>query len=537
MFKLLNKIYIIGVLCLAATPAFAKVCFLPDGNCEAGKATYSSVNNTTGCEYKDENAAKNGLGECQETYQSGMCYYRRCKMSESDCMKKANASVLGWLRWKRLGGSRIPPLSAIPYKCVVCKDGCWQLIRSSTPVIPEYTCRELGYKVKEDCTAEYVKFTPISLIDKNGERCGKCENLACMEMGGLKTEGSCAAGEKFVYANKIDGFNNKCGTCEAKTEPETCNVTKGEYDSLEACETNHPDTICTENSTSKCWIGKCDTRYNKYYFETKDVCYEKYQDECYDCNINPCEQVDEDTNCWFMDCEKMGFYSNESACKAKSTNCRFEDGLGCYMPDASKPDDIKCDEKQGLYASEYDCEHFGLEGPAYCYKEGNCYRPDVFRISAGWRYDHCGQIFPNESGCIDYGRLRFTSTNNAQRQYTLVVDSGKEIEIPAGSYTIKTTDYFWVANIGYCNISYINQLDLFGSEDEPVAYFNPQNRGDAQDLAQKNYAMTGVLKCEKGALGSHYEYDTQVYEFKGGITYFIGVYDTSIKCDNCGYKK
>ena len=219
--RCLILIYLIGIFILGnTTNVSAKVCFLPDGNCEAGKATYSSVNNTTGCEYKDENAAKNGLGECQETYQSGMCYYRRCKMSESDCMKKANASVLGWLRWKRLGGSRIPPLSAIPYKCVVCKDGCWQLIRSSTPVIPEYTCRELGYKVKEDCTAEYVKFSSISLIDKNGNLCGKCENLACMEMGGLKTEGSCAAGEKFVYANKIDGFNNKCGTCEAKTEPD-----------------------------------------------------------------------------------------------------------------------------------------------------------------------------------------------------------------------------------------------------------------------------------------------------------------------------
>ena len=220
MFKLLNKIYIIGVLCLAATPAFAKVCFLPDGNCEAGKATYSPVNNITGCEYKDENAAKNGLGECQETYQSGMCYYRRCKMSESDCMKKANASVLGWLRWKKQGGSRIPPLGAVPYKCVVCKDGCWKLITSRTPVIPKYTCRELGYKIKEDCTAEYVKFSSISLIDKNGNLCGVCDQLTCSQMGGYKTKASCTADEEFESVDKIDGYGNTCGTCKTKTEPD-----------------------------------------------------------------------------------------------------------------------------------------------------------------------------------------------------------------------------------------------------------------------------------------------------------------------------
>ena len=37
-----------------------------------------------------------------------------------------------------------------------------------------------------------------------------------------------------------------------------CN--KGEYSSKTACETNHPDTICTQNSSTKCWIGKCDTK-------------------------------------------------------------------------------------------------------------------------------------------------------------------------------------------------------------------------------------------------------------------------------------
>ena len=243
--RCLILIYLIGIFILGnTTNVSAKVCFLPDGNCEAGKATYSSVNNTTGCEYKDENAAKNGLGECQETYQSGMCYYRRCKMSEKECLEAAHASIHKWitqnypkidilrpglgLKSNVINGTGTvvtpgitvnPVLRVTKQKCVVCKDGCWKLENSAYGSDTEHTCKEMGYKTKENCTADYVKFVPVKLFDKNGERCGKCENLACMEMGGLKTEGSCAAGEKFVYANKIDGFNNKCGTCEAVAVP------------------------------------------------------------------------------------------------------------------------------------------------------------------------------------------------------------------------------------------------------------------------------------------------------------------------------
>ena len=204
MFKLLNKIYIIGVLCLAATPAFAKVCFLPDGNCEAGKATYSPVNNITGCEYKDENAAKNGLGECQETYKSGICHYRRCKMSETECMKEAHEASHAKTDIKK--------------KCVVCKDGCWKLVDSAYGPDTEHTCKEMGYKTKENCTADYVKFVPVNLIDKNGERCGVCDQLTCSQMGGYKTKASCGSNEEFESVDKIDAYGNICGNCKTKTD-------------------------------------------------------------------------------------------------------------------------------------------------------------------------------------------------------------------------------------------------------------------------------------------------------------------------------
>ena len=204
MFKLLNKIYIIGVLCLATTPAFARVCFLPDGNCEAGKATYSPVNNITGCEYKDENAVKNGLGECQETYKSGMCYYRRCKMSETECMKEAHEASHAKTDTKK--------------KCVVCKDGCWKLVDSEYGPDTEHTCKEMGYKTKENCTTDYVKFVPVKLIDKNGERCGVCDQLTCSQMGSYKTKASCGSNEEFESVDKIDAYGNICGNCKTKTD-------------------------------------------------------------------------------------------------------------------------------------------------------------------------------------------------------------------------------------------------------------------------------------------------------------------------------
>ena len=222
MFKLLNKIYIIGALCMAATPVFAKVCFLPDAGDDCKKAhPLIKTNPVIQCEFKDEQTANSGLGECQEAYPSGFCFYRRCKKSETDCLKEAHEAVESWILAFK-SGKDLPEKQ----KCVVCKDGCWKLEKSKYGPDTEHTCKDKGFKVKENCTAEHVRFKAIDLIDKNGNRCGVCENLACMEMGGLKTEGSCADDEEFVYADKMDGFGNKCGTCEPKTTP-GCTVLKG----------------------------------------------------------------------------------------------------------------------------------------------------------------------------------------------------------------------------------------------------------------------------------------------------------------------
>ena len=207
--RCLILVYLIGIFILGNTAdVSAKVCFLPDGNCEAGKATYSPTNSITGCEYKDEQAANKGLGECQVVYQSGFCHYRRCKMSETECMKKAHEASHASLGTKK--------------KCVVCKDGCWKLEESKYGPDTEHTCKEQGYKTKENCTADYVKFLPVNLVDKDGKQCGVCKDLKCSEMGGYirKVKDCCPAGEEFEYAGKIDAEGYACGTCKAKTEPD-----------------------------------------------------------------------------------------------------------------------------------------------------------------------------------------------------------------------------------------------------------------------------------------------------------------------------
>ena len=144
------------------------------------------------------------------------------------------------------------------------------------------------------------------------------------------------------------GYTYSNGKCVPVPVTPVCN--KGEYASKTACETNHPDTICTQNSSTKCWIGKCDTKNYKYYYESKEACYEGYQDVCYDCNYQPCEQEDEDSNCWFISCEKIGFYNRESDCQSKSPtgNCTFDAGLGCYMPAAEAKTYIVYVHNQGF---------------------------------------------------------------------------------------------------------------------------------------------------------------------------------------------
>ena len=411
-----------------------------------------------------------------------------------------------------------------------------------------YTCKAKtcpdGYekgKTAANCADKegYVVTYASSSIYAGNDVCGKCEECTLNPCSGYtyttlsdyanseSCDRGCDQGKKYRCKS---GYTYSNGKCVPVPVTPVCN--KGEYASKTACETNHPDTICTQNSSTKCWIGKCDTKNYKYYYESKEACYEWYQDQCYDCNLKPCEQEDEDSNCWFINCEKIGFYNRESDCQSKSPtgNCTFDAGLGCYMPD-----EVTCDNEYGLFATETECEHFGLEGPARCTKEGNCYRPDVFRVNINYATDH-NPLW--QAGDLRFGSLRFYRDGNYPNRiaYKCVdYDCGDE-ELYAGTYTIETygarAAYNSMTNKGIW-ITYVEEVDMTGAPNENIN-FSPDNHGDEQDMLNGLYAMTPIKKyygasCvttgEVGLLyGTYYRYTMQ-YKFKGGITYSISVHD------------
>ena len=430
----------IGLFC--SFSAMATVCFLPDGNCGGVNYGYKDGSGST-CTYKTRAEANRKKGECEEVQKQGFCFYLACSMSKSDCDKAAENA---------------PNHD----KCCVPCGNCWKVDDCSIPDIP--TCKGAGYETEQTCKNQNLGFEPNGKFDKNGTACGKCKNgtppRPCSYWNTLSqtymTEAACRKqGGIFHPGDDKDSDNNICGTCDP--EPETCTpkdcseytyttlsdlsntasyeqcdngcgtttyrcksgytysngkcvsvpvtpvCNKGEYSSKTACETNHPDTICTQNSSTKCWIGKCDTKNNKYYYESKEACYEGYQDECYDCNYQPCEQVDEDSNCWFISCEKIGFYNRESDCQSKSPtgNCTFDAGLGCYMPD-----EVTCDNNKELYDTQRECEKplpSNVNGGPYrsCVYDATtkCYKPKNSSCSDRDLYEsefYCGQ---NLQGC------------------------------------------------------------------------------------------------------------------------------------------
>ena len=554
----------------AISDASARACFLPDSGCgEGGFIGADKVE--VPCQYFTCPSNLSVYQKCDDgrTYNNGgvnvTCKEITCKLSKKDCedtaAKPNNTQCCNYdsesgcyylgecptLCNRAIYDSKTD-LSGDEYTCTSCKDktGTYYYCKSKGKECSEIVASS-STSCRDDQTSQPAYKDGVLVKDLNDKQCYICSDAPVGKecsaiVASSSNNPSCSANQtrKEAYKDGVlarDLNGKQCYICVDNQY--TCDRIKGEYTSKSDCETNHPDTICNQNSSTQCWIGKCDTQGNTYYYETEDACYDTYQDQCYECNSQPCEQVDEDSNCWFINCNKIGMYNSKSDCEASASSgkCDFESGFGCY-----KPTEAECDEKQGLFATEYACEHFGLNGPANCTKEGNCYRPDMFRISADWRDDHCGRV-DDDVECIQYGKLIFKATNNTQRQYTLQNSAG-EIEIPAGSYTMKTTEFFGRRDelVPYCKGFYINRLEMRGSDDS-AAYFDPQNYGNEQDLEQNNYTMTGTLR--EGLLGTtngkckvlinYYEYNTQSYEFKGGVTYSIGVIDTSVNCSHPGY--
>ena len=187
---------ILAFLCLFATAAEAKICFLPDGSCGTSKTTGFKQNpNGSGCMYKSEAEARNGLGACETTYKQNMCYYRRCKTEdnnifadEASCKKKAKADNL---------------------ICVSC-GGCYKVTPKTCPS---------GYTAGLTTCAEKAGYT--ASYSSNGYAgysvCGKCKyTIKPCESGYTVGLASCPEKQGYTSDYSRNGVSGEqvCGKCD-----------------------------------------------------------------------------------------------------------------------------------------------------------------------------------------------------------------------------------------------------------------------------------------------------------------------------------
>ena len=348
-----------------------------------------------------------------------------------------------------------------------------------------------------------------------------------------------------VRLNQLDNStvqNDKYIIKFTRNYNQTCDIIKNEYYSKDDCETDHPDTICNQNMSTKCWIGKCDTRSNTNYYETESACYDSYQDECYDCNLKPCEQVDEDTNCWFINCSKIGMYDRENECKENSSSgkCTFDNGLGCYNP-VNEP---ICDKNESLYASEEECEKWSdlLEGDRdECTKVGNCYKPASFVVSVSFDQPHCGYNPYLGYDCDWYGKTFLFKEGSFGESAFDNSDYPTYRQLYAGKYTIRTEGQSTERKSGvgkFCRTSYVNKIELLGSDGTDIN-FDALSHGDEQDIARGDYPMTTATqktfilgRTNGGCIvkSNYYEF-TMGYTFKPGVVYDLVLYDYIKNCE------
>ena len=187
---------ILAFLCLFATAAEAKICFLPDGSCGTSKTTGFKQNpNGSGCMYKSEAEARNGLGACETTYKQNMCYYRRCKTEDNNifadaesCKKKAEDNNL---------------------ICVSC-GGCYKVTPKTCP--SGYTAGLTACAEKAGYTASYSSNGYVGY-----SVCGKCKyTIKPCESGYTVGLASCPEKQGYTSDYSRNGVSGEqvCGKCD-----------------------------------------------------------------------------------------------------------------------------------------------------------------------------------------------------------------------------------------------------------------------------------------------------------------------------------
>ena len=153
--------------------AAAKICFLPDGSCGTSKMTGFNTSES-GCQYKTDAEARNGLGACETTYKQNMCYYRRCKNQQEDssvfesyedCKKNVDST----------------------HECSSC-GSCYKLVTKSDNTPDNTTCT-----TESDCISGLQVFEKDGTFDSNNNPCGTCKPVE-----------SCSEGYSTIYQSQSD---------------------------------------------------------------------------------------------------------------------------------------------------------------------------------------------------------------------------------------------------------------------------------------------------------------------------------------------
>ena len=229
---------ILTFLGLFATAAEAKICFLPDGSSGTSKTTGFKQNpNGSGCMYKTDAEARNGLGACETTYKQNMCYYRRCKTEDNNifadaesCKKKAEDNNL---------------------ICVSC-GGCYKVTPKTCPS---------GYTAGLTTCAEKAGYT--ASYSSNGyvgySVCGKCKyTIKPCESGYTVGLASCPEKQGYTSDYSRNGVSGEqvCGKCDYTAKSCAGGYTAG----LTSCSERQGYTasLVSNGYAGELACGKCD---------------------------------------------------------------------------------------------------------------------------------------------------------------------------------------------------------------------------------------------------------------------------------------
>ncbi len=219
--------------CLTLVGLLYVLSFLPDGSCGTGKITKFDPDSKSGCMYKTEAEARNGLGECETVYPKKPCYYRKCNSNNTTIFNDLDSCK------KKLDTNQ---------ECTSC-GSCYKIVTKSDNTTPDddTTCT-----TKADCDKESKAFESNNTYDSNGNECGTCKPVESCPKGYYtiyQSQSDCLTGESFSSSGTANG--KVCGKCTYQCTDYT--LTSAKDSNCYSCSSCQYDTSkykCTENVKS-----------------------------------------------------------------------------------------------------------------------------------------------------------------------------------------------------------------------------------------------------------------------------------------------